>query len=289
MSLPSPTPPNPTLQEQLDHLQARLADLQAEAQAQGEQFASLLRHLTTPAPNALEKQVATLAEQADHLQAQVEALSNQVGKLARTQFKANTLAESQEQKVAAALATLQEIVTRREARQDEGEIQRVEQLTRARAEARRALIVELLPVLDGVEAAYQSGQALQARWAARPPAPPTLWDQLRAAWVGTERGSVEMTEPEGARALAAWLSGLTLIRERFLALLAAEGIQPIPALDHPFDPHRHVAVEAVERADVPAGTVVALFRPGYQQGERVLRYAEVAVAQGNNSSKKGEG
>lgn len=76
----------------------------------------------------------------------------------------------------------------------------------------------------------------------------------------------------------AWLDGLELVRERFLSILHHEGITPILALDQLFDPRLHVAVEAVERDDVPAGTVVNVIRKGYRQSGRVLRYAEVVVS-----------
>jgi molecular chaperone GrpE len=53
-----------------------------------------------------------------------------------------------------------------------------------------------------------------------------------------------------------------------------------PRFENPgerFDPSRHEAVGAIE-ADAPAGTVVAVVRPGYGTPERVLRPAAVVVA-----------
>ena len=47
----------------------------------------------------------------------------------------------------------------------------------------------------------------------------------------------------------------------------------------PFDPHHHVAVEVVPADEtVSPGTVASELRRGYLVGDRVLRYAEVAVA-----------
>ena len=78
--------------------------------------------------------------------------------------------------------------------------------------------------------------------------------------------------------LDAWLQGLTLVRDRFLAVLTAEGIDAIQALDTPFDPRLHVAIQAETRDDVAPHTVVRVLRQGYRQHQRVLRYAEVVVA-----------
>jgi molecular chaperone GrpE len=77
----------------------------------------------------------------------------------------------------------------------------------------------------------------------------------------------------------AWLAGLTLVRERLLQALAAEGIYPIPARGEPFDPHHHIAIEVIPATDEQAtGTIVDEYRRGYQVGERILRAAEVVVA-----------
>jgi molecular chaperone GrpE len=78
--------------------------------------------------------------------------------------------------------------------------------------------------------------------------------------------------------LDAWLQGLTLMRERFLAVLAGEGIEVMAALHTPFDPHWHVAVQTEIRDDVAPHTVIRVLRQGYRQHQRVLRYAEVVVA-----------
>jgi molecular chaperone GrpE (heat shock protein) len=79
-------------------------------------------------------------------------------------------------------------------------------------------------------------------------------------------------------ATSSWLSGLGLVRDRFAALLAIEGIQSLQALGQPFDPRLHLAIEAEERSDAPPNTVVRVLRQGYRQRQRVLRYAEVVVS-----------
>jgi hypothetical protein len=81
-----------------------------------------------------------------------------------------------------------------------------------------------------------------------------------------------------ATALNGWLRGLALVRDRFLALMAQEGIQPIQALRQPFDPRLHVIVQSEQRTDLPPNTVVREIRRGFRQDNRVLRFAEVVVA-----------
>jgi molecular chaperone GrpE len=68
------------------------------------------------------------------------------------------------------------------------------------------------------------------------------------------------------------------MRDRFIALMAQEGIQPIQALKQPFDPRLHVVVQSEQRSDFPPNTIVREVRRGFRQANRVLRYAEVVVA-----------
>ena len=85
-------------------------------------------------------------------------------------------------------------------------------------------------------------------------------------------------------AMEAWLNHLTLVRDRFVTLLALEGIQSMPALNQKFDPRVHMAVDAEIRTDVPPNTVVRELRKGYRQDRRVLRYAEVVIAKAPEAS-----
>ena len=76
---------------------------------------------------------------------------------------------------------------------------------------------------------------------------------------------------------AGFTEGLQAVRDHAVAVLARLGF---PRFENPgerFDPSRHEAVGAIE-ADAPAGTVVAVVRPGYGTPERVLRPAAVVVA-----------
>jgi molecular chaperone GrpE len=235
---------------------------------------------------------------------QLAEISSTITRLGRTQFKSNALGETKEQHIERSLSTLQELLTHREEHHTQWQDRLEEQFEAVRREARGELAAELLPALDSVDLALASGQALVVRqrqevaaWeqqharTARQPelSPPAtgMWRKIRRKFVGR---AVPVTStpprppplPEAVTAMPdvmeAWLQGLTLMRERFLAVLANEGIEAMEALHAPFDPRLHVAVQAEIRDDVAPHTVVRVLRQGYRQQQRVLRYAEVVVA-----------
>ena len=64
-------------------------------------------------------------------------------------------------------------------------------------------------------------------------------------------------------------------------ILAAESVEPIePSPGAEVDPARHEVLLNVE-SDQPAGTVAEVHRPGYEMAEKVLRPAQVTVAEGD--------
>ena len=72
--------------------------------------------------------------------------------------------------------------------------------------------------------------------------------------------------------------GVELVRDQFLAKLAAFGVTRVESVGRPFDAARHEAVTTTPVHD-PAqdGTVVAVTREGYAIGEEMLRPASVVV------------
>jgi len=113
-----------------------------------------------------------------------------------------------------------------------------------RSAAQSALLSQILPVLDDLE------RALEA-------APPEL-----------------ATHP--------WAQGLFLVARRLTTLLNQLGVRQIGTPGESFDPRLHEAITTEARADVPEGTILQVSRPGYAQGERIIRPAQVSVA-GNPS------
>ena len=73
--------------------------------------------------------------------------------------------------------------------------------------------------------------------------------------------------------------GLQAVLEQMQAILERQGVSRVGAVGESFDPERHEAVAAVPAKDVPDRTVVEVARSGYALGDRVLRPAQVVVAQ----------
>ena len=303
---------------QIAHMDAQIERLMADTTEANSQITVLVRHVTDLHPlQAVHERLAELGgqveahrEQLDLLarklaelagREQLAELANTIARLGRTQFKSNTLGETKEQQLERSLVTLQDLVTHREQLQAQEEHRRQAQIEKVRQEARGEFAAELLPALDSV--ALASGQALVhqqrqelAAWDQQVSAPQQeellpssqgVWRKLCLPFTGQAApGSSPPQErlrlPDAVTGmpdvLDAWLQGLTLVRDRFLAVLTAEGIDVIQALDAPFDPHLHVAIQAETRDDVAPNMVVRVLRQGYRQHQRVLRYAEVVVA-----------
>ena len=188
-------------------------------------------------------------------------VSQELKRLGKAQFKTNTLQET-------TLDQLREAMDQLTAH--DGEAQH-----RAQANARRDVLAALLPVLDGLEAALNSGERLLARpaegqadrWVARHLGAGQDWEQASRLLIESDRAL-----------MAAWLDGLRLVQQRLLALLADAGVEPIPTVGHPFDPYRHQAVGTTTDGAHPPGTIIVEQRRGYTSPGGVLRYAEVIVS-----------
>ena len=79
---------------------------------------------------------------------------------------------------------------------------------------------------------------------------------------------------------AKWFEGIRLIERSLQSLLESEEVTTIEADGKTFDPWEHEALFSIEKPDAEAGTVVSVIRPGYKLHGKVLRAAQVAVAQG---------
>jgi molecular chaperone GrpE len=241
------------LAERLEaRLEARLELLEQQVQAWQQEAASGRTHLDEALRDGL------------------ASLEKQVNRAGREQFKTNSLAETQFERLTEALEMLRAADERRNTEQDN----LLQQIGAARAEGRMNVATSLLPVLDGLDEAQRSGRAMLDQQVAVPTPAPGLFERLR----GQSSADTERVQ-QLREAMDAWLVGLTFVYERLLGVLAAEGIQPIEAEGQPFDPQRHVVLEVVPaRDDLPPGTVAAELRRGYSANGRVLRHAEVAVA-----------
>lgn len=85
------------------------------------------------------------------------------------------------------------------------------------------------------------------------------------------------------RALAAeckdpdYKKGVEMIHESFVTALQNLGVETIESDGVQFNPSYHQAVQQIEDDSKEEGTIAATFQKGYKIGEKVLRFAMVAV------------
>ena len=112
----------------------------------------------------------------------------------------------------------------------------------AEKRGREGLLRDLLPVFDNLERAAASATSTQA--------------------------------PE-AQAIA---DGVRMVLKQFSDTLERSGIKRVVTVGQPFDPNQHEAIQQLETADQPPGTVVAEVQAGYLLNDRLVRAAMVVVA-----------
>jgi molecular chaperone GrpE len=112
------------------------------------------------------------------------------------------------------------------------------QIGQAAAEARASVAAEWLPVVDNLDRALGHSQA----------------------------------DPD------AIIEGVRSVRDQALRILASLGYPRRDDVGASFNPARHDAVAVQSDPGVAAGTVIDVVRPGYGDGERQLRPAQVVVA-----------
>ena len=205
-------------------------------------------------------QVGKLQEKLVALQDEMSAVRQEVRKLGKAQYKANMLADGQSkrwQTTADAFSSTQA--------ENAALVQKLAQQTAGTA--RHDLLQAVLTSIDGVEQAILSGYSyLHQR---------DLQTGLQVLFPAEHHTLASLQDRE---VLAGWLSGLRLVRERLLAVLAQDGVIRIATVGRAFDPYLHVAVGTVS-AETPAdeNQIASEQKAGYQSAHGVLRYAEVIV------------
>ena len=116
--------------------------------------------------------------------------------------------------------------------------------------ANEKLFKDLLPTLDNLERALQSGR--------------------------------EQDRIEGL------LEGVDLTYKHFLDTLQKMGIKQVTSVGETFDPARHQAVGQVESTTLPENVVVDEYQKGYFLHDRILRPAMVTVAKAKTEPGNGE-
>jgi molecular chaperone GrpE len=77
----------------------------------------------------------------------------------------------------------------------------------------------------------------------------------------------------------AWVDGIELIYRKLQCILDSEGLKRIEAEGQMFDPNLHEAILQEPCEGYETGQIIAVVQNGYMLGERVIRPAQVRVAQ----------
>lgn len=74
-----------------------------------------------------------------------------------------------------------------------------------------------------------------------------------------------------------YLIGFKMINDQFYSILEQDGLKEIDALNKPFDPKLHHAIEKISDVDQPNGINLEVVLKGYTYKEQILRPAMVKV------------
>lgn len=100
-----------------------------------------------------------------------------------------------------------------------------------------------------------------------------------ARWLGVVRNYAHQAQ----EILGALSHGYSLALDRLDEALVASGVDRIACLNLPFDPQRMTAIDIDETGTAPEGTVVEVYRDGYEWNGTVYRTAQVKVARNTGS------
>ena len=94
----------------------------------------------------------------------------------------------------------------------------------------------------------------------------------------------------GSNASGALLEGVQMVQKQFFSALDKLQVKSFDAEGKPFDPAFHEAVQQVDSATLPPGSVAAVYQRGYihTTTNRLLRPAVVAVVRGKAEAAAGE-
>lgn len=76
----------------------------------------------------------------------------------------------------------------------------------------------------------------------------------------------------------AYKKGVEMTMNQLKEVLSKLGIEEIPALGQPFDPNLHNAVMHVDDENAGENTIVEVFQAGFRNGDKVIRFSMVKVA-----------
>jgi molecular chaperone GrpE len=85
-----------------------------------------------------------------------------------------------------------------------------------------------------------------------------------------------------------FLIGFKMINDQLYQILESDGLKAIDALNQPFDPKLHYAVDKVVDKDKAKGLVIEVIQKGYTYKEQLLRPAMVKVNEWSEENGKDE-
>ena len=114
----------------------------------------------------------------------------------------------------------------------------------------------------------------------------SLNDRINAAADASAKTIIEILSviDNFERALAAectdanYKKGVEMIFNQYLEVLTKLDVKEIEALNKPFDPNFHNAINQIEDENFGENTVCQVFQKGYMLGDRVIRCSMVVVA-----------
>jgi molecular chaperone GrpE len=101
--------------------------------------------------------------------------------------------------------------------------------------------------------------------------------RVAAAWLPV-LDNLELALDHAGADPTALLEGVRAVRDQALAVLRGLGFTRHDDAGTPFDPSRHEAVSTVADRQAAPGTVMHVVRPGYGEGDTLLRPAAVVVS-----------
>jgi molecular chaperone GrpE len=109
----------------------------------------------------------------------------------------------------------------------------------------------------------------------------TVADNFERAVQAVPAGAAELDA-----ALKALVEGVTMTEREFVNVLERNGVRRVVPKGETFNPHQHQAMMEMQNPEVPPGTILEVFQPGYLIEDRVLRPAMVVVAKGGPKAPK---
>ncbi|MEM8614024.1 MAG: nucleotide exchange factor GrpE [Cyanobacteria bacterium P01_H01_bin.105] len=145
------------------------------------------------------------------------------------------------------------------------------------------VFLELLPVLDDLDRACNHWQQAQQQCQQTEETTSSHWWQRLFRWnTGPNTGTNESDSSELKATVKSAYDGVALIRQSLLEILERQSVTPIKTLGQPFDPRQMNAMGQDSSPEAAPNTVIKEILKGYRWQDKVLREAQVIVADAAN-------